>query len=420
MVCILDIKQHIKKKSFTGMAIILLGASTAGALGYNLISNISTEQHAQATNISNHTGYWNINDFGARPNDPNFDNAEIFNKLVRQMGKQGGTIYIPSGTYYVKSSVIIDRSYVSIVGDNPGLRSGIDAGDSKSQAGGGGAQISLSSGVTGFKIRGDKTRLSGITFKGFQIKGQGNNGFGVKAETDTDGVTIADMVINNVGMGVELKGADAASIHDNWIAETQSCVKLSGSSQQANISNNSMGGQPKGVTLDLENPDRYTISGNNFYPDGSAVMNLYNPVHGTITGNTISSYYNGIINMLPNSHGTYGNSNVLSNNVISVEDWKKNPLGRDSKWGIMHIEGYQNRIDGNSIIANNAPVNYSGILIMKGDNNRLDGNSVGLGGPSSHAKIIMNGATANNKVTDSVDNSEFDNGGNNTNTNASN
>ncbi|MEY8661510.1 hypothetical protein AALT52_01175 [Ligilactobacillus faecis] len=53
----MDIKQHIKKKSFTGMAIILLGASTAGALGYNLISNISTEQHAQATNISNHTGY---------------------------------------------------------------------------------------------------------------------------------------------------------------------------------------------------------------------------------------------------------------------------------------------------------------------------------------------------------------------------
>lgn len=85
--------------------------------------------------------------------------------------------------------------------------------------------------------------------------------------------------------------------------------------------------------------------------------------------------------------------------------------------GGSYIEGYQNRIDGNSIIANNAPVNYSGILIMKGDNNRLDGNSVGLGGTSSHAKIIMNGATSNNKVTDSANNSEFDNGGNNTNAN---
>ncbi|MEY8661589.1 NosD domain-containing protein [Ligilactobacillus faecis] len=412
----MDIK-HLKKKSFTSMAIILLGSSIAGAGGYNLISNVLSAQPAQANNISDHNGYWNINDFGARANDPNFDNAKVFNQLISKAGKQGGTIYIPTGTYYVKSPITIDRSYISIVGDNSGLRSGIDPEDAKSQAGGGGAQIVLSSGITGFKIRGDNARLSGVTFKGFQIKGQGNNGFGIKGETDTDGVTIADMVINNVGMGVELKGADAASIHDNWIAETQSCVKLSGSSQQANIANNSMGGQPKGVTLDLENPDRYTISGNNFYPDGSAVINLYNPVHGTITGNTISSYYNGVINMLPNSRGNLGNSNVISSNVISVEDWKKNPAGKDSKWGILHIEGYTNRIDGNSIIANNAPENYSGVLIMKGDNNRLDGNSIGLGGVRSNAKVIMNGSANNNKVTDTVDNSEFDNGGNNSNSN---
>lgn len=381
------------------------------------INNSNSQRTIQATNISNRTGYWNIDDFGAHANDPNFDNAKVFNQLISKMGKQGGTIYIPTGTYYVKSPVTIDRSYVSIVGDNPGLRSGIDPGNNKSQAGGGGAQVVLSSGIAGFKIHGDKTRLSGITFKGFQIKGQGNNGFGIKGETDTDGVTVSDMVINNVGLGIELKGADAVSIHDNWIAETQSCVKLSGASQQANISNNSMGAQPGGVTIDMENPDRYTISSNNLYPDGASVMNMYNPVHGTITGNTISSYYNGVINMLPNSNGTYGNSNVISNNVISVETWKDNPSGKDSKWGILHIEGFTNRIDGNSIIANNAPENYSGILIMKGDNNRLSSNSIGLGGVRSNAKVIMNGAANNNKVTDTVNNSEFDNGGNNSNSN---
>lgn len=410
----MDVKILNNKKIMVASA-VLLGLTAIGGTSAVLVNN--NNQTVQASNAGSKTGYYNIDEWGAQPNNPNFDNAKVFNRIISQMGKQGGTIYIPAGTYYVKSPVNIDRSYVSIVGDNSGLRSGIDRGDNKSQAGGGGAQVMLTSGVTGFKIHGGQTRLSGITFKGFQIKGQHNNGFGIKGETDTDGVTISDMVINNVGLGVELKGADAVSIHNNWIAETKSSLKLSGSSQQANISNNSMGAQPGGVTIDMENPDRYTISGNNLYPDGSAVINLYNPVHGSITGNTISSYYNGVINMLPNNHGTLGNSNVISNNVISVESWKRNPAGRDSKWGIMHIEGYTNRIDGNQIIANGAPSNYSGILIMRGNNNRLNANSIGLGGVGSHSKVIMNGSANNNKVTNSIDNSEFDNGGNRSNTN---
>lgn len=410
----MDVKILNNKKIIVASA-VLLGLTAIGGTSAVLVNN--NNQIVHASNAGSKTGYYNIDEWGAQPNNSNFDNAKVFNRIISQMGKQGGTIYIPAGTYYVKSPVNIDRSYVSIVGDNSGLRSGIDRGDNKSQAGGGGAQVMLTSGVTGFKIHGGQTRLSGITFKGFQIKGQYNNGFGIKGETDTDGITISDMVINNVGLGIELKGADAASIHNNWIAETKSSLKLSGSSQQANISNNSMGAQPGGVTIDMENPDRYTISGNNLYPDGSAVINLYNPVHGSITGNTISSYYNGVINMMPNNHGTLGNSNVISNNVISVESWKRNPAGRDSKWGIMHIEGYTNRIDGNQIIANGAPSNYSGILIMRGNDNRLNANSIGLGGVGSHSKVIMNGSANNNKVTNSIDNSEFDNGGNRSNTN---
>lgn len=391
----------------------LVGCITVGAVKVsdNMITDVN------ASNTQNHSGYWNINDFGARPNDPDFDNATVFNKMLDMMGKHGGTIYIPTGTYYIKSPININKSYVSIVGDNSGLRSGIDAGTDKFQAGGGGAQLLLSSGVTGFKLHADNTRLSGITFKGFQIKGENNNGFGIKGETDIDGVTISDMVITNVGMGVELRGADAASIHNNWIAETQNCLKLSGASQQANISNNSMGAQPTGVTMDLENPDRATITGNNLYPDGSAVINMYNPVHSVVTGNTLSSYYNGVINVLANSNGIYGNSNVISNNVISVEDWKDNPVDRDSKWGVLHIEGFTNRIDGNSIVVNNAPKDYTGILVMHGDNNRLNANSVGLSGNPSRHKIVINGKSSHNRVTNSVDDAEFDNGGNSTNLN---
>ena len=222
----MDCKMLNNKKIMVASA-VLLGLTTIGGTSAVLVNN--NNQTVQASNAGTKTGYYNIDEWGAQPNNPNFDNAKVFNRIISQMGKQGGTIYIPAGTYYVKSPVNIDRSYVSIVGDNSGLRSGIDRGDNKSQAGGGGAQVMLTSGVTGFKIRGGQTRLSGITFKGFQIKGQHNNGFGIKGETDTDGVIISDMVINNVGLGVELKGADAASIHNNWIAETKSSLKLSGS-----------------------------------------------------------------------------------------------------------------------------------------------------------------------------------------------
>ncbi|MGT2907812.1 right-handed parallel beta-helix repeat-containing protein [Streptococcus dentiloxodontae] len=411
----------MKKDSMLKLAIIgilaiagLAGTATSlpSALGVNQVSADET------------SAYYNILDYGAKADDPQFDNAPIFNQIIQSMGKNGGTIYIPTGTFYLSSSIIIDRSYVSIVSDNSGLRSGIDAETDNSQAGGGGAQLLTSSSLTAIQIKSAASdRLSGISFSGFQIKGTDNNGFGIKAETDNDGIKISNMVINNVGTGIELQGADAPSIKDNWIAETMTAIKLRGASQQAEIKDNSLGAQPSGVTLDLENADRFNITGNNIYPDGASAMRLYNPTHGVVSGNTISSYYNGIIEMLPNAQGTYGNgnvisSNVISSNVISVENWTDNPSGRDSKWGILHIEGSSNRIDGNSIIANGAPENYSGILINKGDHNRINANSIGLDGPASNAKVVVNDAANDTLVSNSIADSEFQNGDNPSNSNS--
>lgn len=380
----------------------------------SIFSNPTTDSNTSQT--SEHSGYMNILDYGAKADDPNFDNAEIINKMIDNMSSKGGTIYIPTGNFYIKSSIKINRSYVSIVADNSGLRSGIDAGTEKTQDGGGGAKLIAKTSDPMILIESDGPRLSGITLDNFQLKGE-NAGMGVKSTTDTDRVVIDRMVINNVGIGVELKGADAPVIRDSWIAETRTSIRLIGASQQAEIKDNSLGAQPNGLTLELENADRFNITGNNIYPDGSSAIRLYNPTHGVITGNTISSYYNGIIDMLPNEQGVYGNSNVISDNVISIESWKDNPINRDEKWGIMHIEGYTNRIDGNSIIANGAPENYTGILIMKGNNNRIANNSIGLGGVSSNAKVVVNGSANNNKITDSIDNSEFQDGLNSSNTN---
>ncbi|MDK6782935.1 right-handed parallel beta-helix repeat-containing protein, partial [Lactobacillus jensenii] len=321
-----------------------------------------------------------------------------------------------NGNFFLKSTVTIDRSYVHIMGLNHGLRSGIDPSDGTTQTGGGGAKVTVQNSISAFKIQNthNDKRLSGITFSGFDLKGDTNGGVGIDGASNTDRVVIDNMTINNIGTGVKLNGADAPRITNSWIAETKSSIQLTGASQQAEIKNNSLGAQPQGITVLLENADRYNISGNNIYPDGSSAIRLLNPVHGAIVGNTISAYYTGIIEMLPNDN-TYGNSNVISGNVIAIESWKNNPIGRDSKWGIIHIEGYDNLISGNNILANGSPQDTTGILIMKGDRNKIATNVITI--PNTSSKVVCNGSANNNTVVYSTDSSSFQNGLNSSNQN---
>lgn len=358
----------------------------------------------------------NIVDFGAKAEDSNFDNAPAFNRAIQSLPSTGGIIYIPNGNFFLKSTVTIDRSYVHIMGLNHGLRSGIDPSDGTTQTGGGGAKVTVQNSISAFKIQNthNDKRLSGITFSGFDLKGDTNGGVGIDGVSNTDRVVIDNMTINNIGTGVKLNGADAPRITNSWIAETKSSIQLTGASQQAEIKNNSLGAQPQGITVLLENADRYNISGNNIYPDGSSAIRLLNPVHGAIVGNTISAYYTGIIEMLPNDN-TYGNSNVISGNVIAIESWKNNPIGRDSKWGIIHIEGYDNLISGNNILANGSPQDTTGILIMKGDRNKIATNVITI--PNTSSKVVCNGSANNNTVVYSTDSSSFQNGLNSSNQN---
>ncbi|MDK7312368.1 hypothetical protein QP481_10565, partial [Streptococcus oralis] len=78
----------------------------------------------------------------------------------------------------------------------------------------------------------------------------------------------------------------------------------------------------------------------------------------------------------------------ISGNVIAIESWKNNPIGRDSKWGIIHIEGYDNLISGNNILANGSPQDTTGILIMKGDRNKIATNVITI--PNTSSKVVCN------------------------------
>lgn len=368
-------------------------------------------------NLKMSTMFVNLLDFGAQPENVNFDNAPAFNKAIQALPSVGGTIFIPNGNYFLKSTVNIDRSYVHVMGLNHGLRSGIDPVDGSTQAGGGGAKVTVQNPITAFKLENthNNNRLSGITFSGFDLRGDTNAGVGIDGISNTDRVVIDNMTINNVGIGVRLHAADAPRITNSWIAETQSSILLTGASQQAEIKNNSLGAQPKGTTIYMENPDRFNISGNNIYPDGASAIRILNPVHGSIVGNTISAYYNGMIEFLPNSDGAFGNGNVISSNVIALESWHDNPDGKDNKWGIVHIQAFNNVIAGNNILANGTPTNTTGILVMKGDYNRISSNVITI--QDTNSKVVINGAANNNWVIYSTEGSAFQDGGNQSNKN---
>ena len=376
-----------------------------------------TKQDIVRMNTKLSSMFVNILDFGAQPENVNFDSAPAFNRAVQALPSVGGTIFIPNGNYFLKSTVNIDRSYVHVIGLNNGLRSGIDPADGSTQTGGGGAKVTVQNPITAFKLENthNNNRLSGITFSGFDLRGDTNGGVGIDGVTNADRVVIDNMTINNVGIGVRLHAADAPRITNSWIAETQSSILLTGASQQAEIKNNSLGAQPNGTTIYMENPDRYNISGNNIYPDGASAIRIMNPVHGSIVGNTMSAYYNGMIEFLPNSDGAFGNGNVISSNVIAVESWHNNPDGKDNKWGIIHIEAFNNVISGNNILANGTPKDTTGILIMKGDYNRIANNVITI--PDTNAKVVINGAANNNWVIYSTEGSAFQDGGNQSNKN---
>lgn len=359
----------------------------------------------------------NILDYGAQPERTDYDNAPSFNKAIQSLPTVGGTVFVPDGNYFLKSTVNIDRSYVHIMGFNSGLRSGIDPSDGTTQTGGGGAKVTVQNPITAFSIKNthNNNRISGTTFSGFDLRGDTNGGVGIDGVSNTDRTIVDNMTINNVGIGVRLNGSDAPRITNSWIAETKSSILLTGASQQAEIKNNSLGAQPNGTTIYMENPDRFNISGNNIYPDGASGIRILNPVHGVIAGNTISAYYNGIIEFLPNANNTYGNGNVVAGNVISVEQWKDNPDKKDSKWGIIHVEAFNNVIDGNSIIANGSPTDTTGILIMYGDYNRISNDVIAMS--NTNAKVVINGKANNNWVVYTTEGSAFQDGGNTSNKN---
>lgn len=324
---------------------------------------------------------FNIAKCGAKANDPNFDNGPIISQLIDKLPATGGIIKIPAGTYYIKTPIKVDKSFVTIEGVNDGWRSGVDPANSNGKESGGSHIELVNKNMDGIDVHSaDSHRLSGDEFRDLNIEGQSSTGVGINVQSDNDHTVIQRSSMKNLGTDIINKGADCTRIVDNQLAESRNNIAMTGASQQAEIEHNQLGAQPGGIGVMMENPSNYAVNSNLIYPDGSSDITLYNPSHGTVWGNTLSSYTTGLINVLPNAQGNKGNANVIASNQVTINAYHKNGYATNGlpatlNWGAIHDENYRDLINHN-VIEMNTPSGTAGIVMNSSQGTRAQDNIV--------------------------------------------
>lgn len=324
---------------------------------------------------------FNIAKCGAKANDPNFDNGPIISQLIDKLPATGGIIKIPAGTYYIKTPIKVDKSFVTIEGVNDGWRSGIDSANSNGKESGGSHIELANKNMDGIDVHSaDSHRLSGDEFRDLNIEGQSSTGVGINVQSDNDHTVIQGTSMKNLGTDIINKGADCTRIVDNQLAESRNNIAMTGASQQAEIEHNQLGAQPGGISVMMENPSNYAVNSNLTYPDGTSNITLYNASHGTVWGNTLSSYTTGLINVLPNAQGNKGNANVIASNQVTINAYYKNGYATNGlpatlNWGAIHDENYRDLINHN-VIEMNTPSGTAGIVMNSSQGTRAQDNIV--------------------------------------------
>lgn len=131
--------------------------------------------------------------------------------------------------------------------------------------------------------RGGNPRISSVEFSGFDIDGLHfvDDGTGVDANPENSyingktGIYVASPCdsfrVEGMGMvylehGLVARGADALSVHDNFIAECGSCVELRDWGQASKITGNLIGAGYKGRSIYAQRFGGLLVSGNNAPP----------------------------------------------------------------------------------------------------------------------------------------------------------
>ncbi len=324
--------------------------------------------------------------------DPYKDIGEVINSIIADIksrqsetdvndgGKPGALIYIPAGDYHLVTQVVIDISYLKIMGSGHGFTSSsIRFNTPESEwkdwhelwPGGSRIIVDISSkpgeeeqmGAAFYIKRDGNPRISSVEFSDFCIDGlhflddgsgeakpentytNGKTGIYIASAQDSFRVTGMGMVY--LEHGIVIYDADALDIHDNFIAECGNCIELRGSGQASKVTDNLIGAGYKGYSIYAQNFGGLLVAANNIFPRGASSVYFSGVTRSIITSNRLHSFYPGMVVLEGNS-----SENMVSSNhfLRTREPWppmQAHNNGLDDLYGIVYISG-----SNNSLIAN--------------------------------------------------------------------
>lgn len=326
--------------------------------------------------------------------DPYEDVGEVINSIladiksrqaepdIREGGKPGAVIYLPPGDYHLKTQVVIDISYLKIMGAGHGftsssIRFNVPKEEWKDlhELWPGGSRILVDlapkegeeecSGAAFYVNRNGSPRLSSVEFSDFCIDGLHfeddgsgdqnpensyvNGKTGIYVASPNDSFRITGMGIVYLEHGLTIYHADALSIHDNFIAECGNCVELRGWGQASKVTDNFFGAGYKGYSLYAQNFGALLVAANNIFPRGASSVFFDRVMRSSITGNRLHSFYPGMIVLERDS-----SENLISSNHIlrDREPWPPMQMhdnGLEDRYGLIYIDGDNNTVTANHI-----------------------------------------------------------------------
>ena len=336
--------------------------------------------------------YYDVTEWNA--GNPYKDIGEVINSIIEDIksrqtdanindgGKPGAVIYIPPGDYHLTSQVVIDISYLKIMGSGHGFTSSSirfntpeSEWENLHEVWPGGSRILVDltpaadeeeyAGAAFYVKRSGEPRISSVEFADFCIDGLHflDDGSGVTNPENTyinrktgiyiasagDSFRITGMGIVYLEHGIIIYNADALSIHDNFIAECGNCIELRGAGQALKITDNFIGAGYKGYSIYAQNYGGLLITANNIFPRGASSVHFTGVVRSTITSNRFHSFYPGMLVFQENC-----SENLVSSNHFLRDHEPWSPMqeydnGLDDLYGILYISGNHNSVIANHI-----------------------------------------------------------------------
>lgn len=326
--------------------------------------------------------------------NPYQDIGEVINSIIADIksrqtetdindgGKPGAAIFIPPGDYHLTTQILIDISYLKIMGAGHGFVSSsirfntpADEWANLHDLWPGGSRILVDlcpqdgdeehAGAAFYVKRSGAPRISSVAFENFCIDGLhfvddglGNNDpentytngkTGIYIASAQDAFRITGMGFIYLEHGLTAYNSDAMAIHNNFIAECGNCIELRGAGQASKITDNLIGAGYKGYSIYAQNFGGLLISTNNIFPRGASSIHLSGVVRSCVTSNRFHSFYPGMLIMENNCA-----ENLISANhfLRDREPWPPMQAydnGRDDTYGLLYIEGSNNSIIANHI-----------------------------------------------------------------------